>query len=113
MKRDEDKSPLLTPILDISGHFLTANRQRALDRAARADYLRVKALGDALETRIRISMEENERLARKMDAAHILDEIDRDDEAIRDYYYAPKVPSFEILKRSYDNQAFHFKDEKK
>ena len=66
-----------------------------------------------LLVRLKIIKAQNERLARKMDAARILDEFARDDEAIRDYYYAPKVPSFQILKRSYDNQAFHFKDEEK
>ncbi len=62
----------------------------------------------------RIAAEQNERLARKMDAAKIIDEIESDAECIRDYYYAPKVvPSFRIRKQSWDNQCFHFRDEKK
>ncbi len=63
-------------------------------------------------TALEIAQEGNERLARKMDAARILDEINRYDQAILGYY-APKVPSFQILKRSYDNQAFHFSDGRK
>ncbi len=61
----------------------------------------------------RIAAEQNERLARKMDAAKIIDEINSDAEAIRDYYYAPKVvPSFRIRKQSWDNQCFHFRTDK-
>ena len=99
MERDEQvttpfvtASEFMAPVLDVNGKLIK---------------------GSSLDKRLTIIARENERMARKMDAAHILDEINRDDEAIRDYYYAPKVPSFEILKRSYDNQAFHFKDEEK
>ncbi len=58
-------------------------------------------------TALEIVQAGNERLARKMDAAKFLDE------AKRGLWDDPKVPSFQILKRSYDNQAFHFRDEKK
>lgn len=53
-----------------------------------------------------IAKRNNERLARKMDAAKFLDE------AKRGLWNDPKEPSFQILKRVYDNQAFHFRDEK-
>ncbi len=73
------------PCLDSSGNFITANEAR----------------------RIAIAARENERLARKMDAAKYLDEVKRG------LWNDPEVPSFQILKRSYDSQAFHFKDEEK
>jgi len=59
-------------------------------------------------TALEISTETNERLARKMDAAKFLDEAKL---GLWDNRVAP--PSFKLLKRSYDNQAFHFKDEEK
>ncbi len=58
-------------------------------------------------TALEITRSGNERLARKMDAAKFLDE------AKRGLWDDPYVPSFQILKRTYDNQAFHFKDEEK
>jgi len=88
----------MPPILDISGHFISANQFRLKEREEKK---RFKT--SAME----IAARNNERLARKMDAAKFLDE------AKRGLWNDPKVPNFQILKRSYDNQAFHFKDEKK
>ncbi len=87
----------MAPILDVSGHFITANQFR-LKTTIQKKHFRASAL--------RIAKRNNERLARKMDAAKFLDE------AKRGLWNDPKVPSFQILKRSYDNQAFHFRDEK-
>lgn len=87
----------LKPIIDISGHFITANQFR-LKTTIQKKAFRTTAM--------KIAARNNERLARKMDAAQFLDE------AKRGLWNDPKVPSFKILKRSYDNQAFHFRDEK-
>ncbi len=87
----------MEPILDVSGHFITANQFRLKDTVAKVKFK---------NTARKIVQRNNERLARKMDAAKFLDE------AKRGLWNDPKVPSFQILKRSYDNQAFHFKDEK-
>jgi len=76
----------MLPCLDTSGNFITANEAR----------------------RISIAAEQNERIFRQKDAAKFLDEAKRglwDDD--------PGVPSFAVLKRTYDNQAFHFRDEEK
>ncbi len=53
-----------------------------------------------------IARRNNQRIWKKMDAAKFLDE------AKRGLWNDPTVPSFQILKRSYDSQAFHFRDEK-
>ena len=53
-----------------------------------------------------IARRNNKRIWKKLDAAKFLDE------AKRGLWNDPKVPSFRILKRVYDNQAFHFRDEK-
>ncbi len=100
MERPEQVSPpeYMAPILDVSGHFITANQFRIKELEEKARFK-----GAALKIAIR----NNERLARKMDAAKFLDE------AKRGLWNDPKVPSFQILKRSYDNQAFHFKDKEK
>ncbi len=75
----------LLPCLDTSGNFITANEARRIDIAAR----------------------NNERLLRKMDAAKFLDEVRLG------LWNDPEVPSFKILKDKYENQAWHFRDEKK
>jgi len=75
----------MIPCLDASGHFITANEAR----------------------RITIAAQQSERILRKLDAAKFLDEAKL---GLWDNAVAP--PSFKLLKRSYDNQAFHFKDEK-
>ncbi len=88
MERPAQVSPpeYMPPILTVEGDFISAKAE--------------------MKNRLRIIGQQNERLARKMDAAKFLDE------AKRGLWNDPKVPSFQILKRSYDNQAFHFKDEK-
>ncbi len=58
----------------------------------------------------------NERLARKMDASRIIDEINSDAECIRDYYYETKCdepPESEGQRRRrlWRNRAFHFRGE--
>ena len=93
----------MPPVLDISGHFITANQFRLKTTIQKKRFR---------TTSQKIAARENERVAKNMDAARILDEINRNDPAVRGYFNAPKVPSFQILKRSYDNLAFHFRDEK-
>ncbi len=84
----EEKSQYMPPILNVTGGFITA----------------------------RIAMQQNERLARKMDAAKFLDEANEglwDLTWCMDEESKAKEPSFKIRKRQWDNQAFHFKDEQK
>ncbi len=99
MERDEQVTAreCMKPILDVSGHFITANQFRLKTRIQKKRF-RTSAQ--------KIAARNNERLARKMDAAQFLDE------AKRGLWDDPVVPSFQILKQSYDNQAFHFRDEK-
>ena len=52
-----------------------------------------------------IARRNNERIWKNLDAAKFLDE------AKRGLWNDPKVPSFQVLKRVYESQAFHFRDE--
>ena len=89
MEPDEQVTPpeYMPPILTVKGDFISAKEE--------------------MKKRLEIIQRQNERLGRKIDAAKFLDE------AKRGLWNDPKVPSFQILKRSYDSQAFHFKDEEK
>jgi len=80
----------MPPILDVKGDFIKASD---------------------LLTRLKIVKGQNERLARKMDAAKILDELNRglyrlDEEDATEWQPGP----FAILKAKWDNQSIHFKD---
>lgn len=96
MERDEQVTTpdCIPPVLNATGGFLLTP--------------------EALLTRIQIIQGQNERLARKMDAAHIIDELERglyglDEEDATEWEAGP----FSILKAKWDNQAFHFRDEEK
>ncbi len=84
----EEDRKYLPPILDVSGKFIVA-----------PDF-----------TTALVAKRTNERLARKMDAAKLLDELERG----LWYFDEPGCePSFRIRKRLWKNQEFHFRDEEK
>ncbi len=93
MEEDKQVTPpeYMPPVLDVKGNFISAKTE--------------------LEKRLIIIQGQNERLARKMDAAHIIDELNRglwdlDEEDATEWQPGP----FAILKAKWDSQSIHFKD---
>lgn len=68
----------------------------------------------AATARLLILQQQNERLARKMDAAHIIDELERGlFDLDEDRIDVANILPYASMRRKYDNQAFHFRDEEK
>ncbi len=105
----EEENKSSRPDFSISGRRVPNNPYNGTDFCPAGAVLGREYLEPCLDTQGRIiAARVNERLARKMDAAKFLDEAKL---GLWDNRVAP--PSFKLLKRSYDNQAFHFKDEEK